>query len=137
MDKCDAAAILKQNELKVTQQRLLLLESIIDSERVFSTISLHEKVKNSMDLVTIYRILSIFLDKKIIREIVSNETTRFYELSCEHNPIHPHFTCNKCKRIICLNQIENTDISNLKKYSGDNLTDDVIIQLTGTCSNCR
>ncbi len=137
MEKCDAAAILKQNDLKTTQHRLLLLESIIDSEKVFSAISLHERVGDCMDTVTIYRILSVFLEKKIVREIVSNETTRFYELSCEHNPIHPHFTCNKCKRIICLNQIESSDISNLKKYSGDNLIDDVIIQFTGTCSNCR
>ena len=137
MDKCDAATILKQNSLKLTQQRLLILESIINSEKVFSTNSLQKKIRNSMDLVTIYRILSVFLEKKIIREIASNETTRFYELSCEHHPVHPHFICKKCKKITCLGAIDNKYIAGLKKYSEDNLIEDIIIQFTGTCKKCK
>lgn len=137
MDKCDAATILKQNDLKITQQRLLILEAIINSEIVFSTSSLQEKVKNNMDLVTIYRIISVLVEKKIIREIASNETTRFYELACEHHPVHPHFTCNKCKAIICLGVIDNKDIASLKKYSEDNLVEDIVIQFSGTCSKCK
>jgi Fe2+ or Zn2+ uptake regulation protein len=137
MDKCNANNILKKNKLKSTRQRILLLEAIINSEKVFSANSLHERIKNRMDLVTIYRILSILLEKKIIREIVSNETTKFYELSCEHNPVHPHFICDKCKNIICLGEIDRKEIANLEKYSEDNLIKTIIIQFTGTCNKCK
>ncbi len=137
MDKCDAKTILKINKLKMTNQRIKLLQTIIDSERVFSAASLQEKVKEEMDLVTIYRILSIFLNNKIIREVSSNETTRFYELSCEHHPVHPHFICNKCNKIICLSALTNSDIVSLKKYSENNIVENINIQFTGICHNCK
>ena len=135
MENCSANTHLKQNGLKVTKQRQILLQAIIDSEKVFSAVSLHNKVKESMDFVTIYRILKVFLDNNIIREIVSNDTTRFYELSCEHNPVHPHFVCKKCNSILCLEAINNKNISNLKKTAKDNSIE--YIQFSGTCKNCK
>ena len=117
MDKCNAKTLLGQNNLKVTQQRLLLLDTKIDSEKIFSAISLQEKVRDRMDLVTIYRILSVFLENKIIRDVISNDTTRFYELSCEHHPVHPHFICKKCNTIICLSAINYNFISKIKKIA--------------------
>ena len=61
---CDAKMILKQQKLKVTKQRTLLLETIIQSEKVFSALSLQEKVQNGMCTVcqsftTINRPLSL------------------------------------------------------------------------------
>jgi len=70
MDKCSAKNLLIENGLKLTSQRELLLDTIINSDSIFSAISLQEKVNASMDLVTIYRILTVFLNKNIIREVI-------------------------------------------------------------------
>ncbi|MBN1500484.1 MAG: transcriptional repressor [Spirochaetes bacterium] len=137
MDKCDSAVILKQNGLKVTQQRLLLLDAIINTDKIFSALSLQDKVNDNMDLVTIYRILTVFLENKIIRDVISKDTTRFYELSCIHNPVHPHFVCRKCNNIICLNSLKNGYMSKFKEITGDNIVENVIIQFTGICSKCK
>ncbi|MCG8572424.1 MAG: transcriptional repressor [Spirochaetes bacterium] len=134
---CDAKTLLKQNNLKITKRRILLLEKIIDSGKCFSAISLQEKVENNMDLATIYRILTLFLKNKIIREILSNDTTRFYELSCVHNPVHPHFFCRKCSRTIHLNAVEDDYISQIEKMAGDNIVEDINIHLAGICSQCK
>lgn len=137
MDKCDAKTLLKQNNLKLTRQRVLLLETIINSGKVFSAISLQGKVENSMDLVTIYRILTIFLENKIIREVISNDITRFYELSCKHHPVHPHFVCRKCNTIICLPAVNDNYVSKIKRIAGENIIEDITIQVTGICSKCK
>lgn len=137
MDKCKAKIILKVNGLKLTKQRILLLETILESEGVFSALSLKKKLKNQIDLVTIYRILSLFLNNKIIREVLSNEITKFYELSFEHYQVHPHFICSKCNKIICLSAIDNNDILSLRRYSEDNIIENINIQFSGICSNCK
>ena len=135
MEICNAKTYLKQNGLKVTRQRQILLQAIIDSEKIFSATSLHENVKECMDHVTIYRILKVFLDNNIIREVVSHDTIHFYELSCEHKPVHPHFICKKCKSILCLDDLNEKNISNLKKTAKDNAIE--YIQFSGTCKNCQ
>ncbi|HPO49120.1 MAG TPA: Fur family transcriptional regulator [Spirochaetota bacterium] len=137
MDKCDAKSLLTKNNLKLTKQRIILLETIIDSEKVFSAASLEEKVKKNMDLVTIYRIISVFLENKIIREVFSNDAVRFYELSCEHNPLHPHFFCKKCGKLYCLNSIDKKHFSNLIALYPDYSIEEFSLQFSGVCSKCK
>jgi len=137
MAKFRADSFLKKNGLKATHQRILLLKEIIKHGNVFSAISLHKKLKSRIDLATIYRILNVFLKNKIIREVISNDITRFYELSCEQQLIHPHFICKKCNKIICLNAIDNKYISDLKKNANKNEIDDIVIQLAGLCFKCK
>jgi len=137
MDKCSAKNLLIKNSLKLTNQRELLLKTIIDSDSIFSAISLQEKVNDSMDMATIYRILTVFLKKNIIREVITNDNTCFYELSCEHHPVHPHFFCKKCKSITCLNPINAHSIIANGDYSSDYIIEDIAIQLMGICPKCK
>ena len=90
-----------------------------------------------MDLVTIYRTLNLFEEKGIIREILSKDDTKYYEISCVHNPVHPHLYCRRCKTLSCLGELKEKDLINLKKYGVDCSVDDISIQFTGVCSKCR
>jgi Fur family transcriptional regulator, ferric uptake regulator len=130
-------ALLQKSGLKVTRQRTLLLNTILDSDPVFSTTALEEKVSGHMDVVTIYRILSTFLQHGIIREVVSNDVTRFYELTHDHDPNHPHFVCTECKRITCLKSMKRQDNLRLQKYAMENEVQDISIQFTGICADCK
>ena len=133
----NSTAILRESGLKVTQQRLLLLNTILDSNPVFSTASLEKKVKGKMDGVTVYRILAAFLQHGIVREVLTGDVTRFYELSYMDDPVHPHFVCKQCKRIICLESLSRKDFLTIRNYSKNNKVQDMSIQLTGICSECR
>ncbi|MBN2524866.1 MAG: transcriptional repressor [Deltaproteobacteria bacterium] len=130
-------ALLRKRGLKVTRQRTLLLNAILESDPVFSTTALEEKVSGHMDVVTIYRILAIFLQHSIVRKVVSNDVTRFYELTHERNPNHPHFVCTKCKRITCLKSMRRQDNLRLQKYALENEVQDISIQFTGICADCK
>jgi Fur family ferric uptake transcriptional regulator len=136
MDKCSARELLEANDLKVTKQREILLDEIIKTGVSFSANSLFKKLINSMDLVTIYRILNVLSVKKIIREVFCSDEARYYELSCVHNPVHPHFICGKCKEVFCLKELRSKDMLNLKKYAGALAVEDVSVMFAGTCSGC-
>lgn len=136
MDKCDSRNLLRTNNLKVTKQRLMLLNSIISSNSIFSANDLHKELKSDMDLATIYRILGAFLEKGIVREILTPEESKIYELACIHNPVHPHFNCNICGKISCLEAADENLLSKLKAEYSNFLISDISIQFTGTCINC-
>ena len=137
MDKCNALTLLKEHELKVTKQRKLLLDEIIEIEESFSANTLYQNMHNEMDMATVYRILNIFKEKRIIREILSIDDTKYFELSCIHHPVHPHFFCKKCNNIVCLDQLKDQDLMILKKYSQDLTIDDIKISFTGLCNKCK
>jgi Fe2+ or Zn2+ uptake regulation protein len=137
MDKCDARALLKEHNLKVTNQRKLLLEAIIRSNSIFSAGSLQDNVKDRMDVATVYRILGMLVANGIIREVSSSDNTQYYELRCEHHPLHPHFVCKRCKRIFCLDKIGAKDVSRIKQYASRHVIDDIAVQLRGLCNKCK
>lgn len=137
MKKCDPLEILKSNSLKATSQRVSALQEIIKIGKVFNAEELHIAMKDEADLATVYRILTILSDKNIIREINSSTGTKFYEMSCVHNPVHPHFQCIKCKRIMCLDELSPEDEAVLYKYSTSGKVTGVSILFTGICSKCE
>lgn len=137
MHKCNAKKILKENNLKITKQRLIILNEIIRTDTIFTANTFYKIYKNEIDLVTIYRILNIFLEKNIIREIPNTEEVKKYEMACMHNPVHPHFYCNKCKKLFCLDELKQSDINTLKKYAMKYMIENIGIQLSGLCSKCK
>ena len=137
MEKCKSKDVLKRTKLKLTRQRILLLNEIINMETTFTAGTLHKKVKDDMDLVTIYRVLNVFLENSIIREVPSNDETKIYEMACIHNPVHPHFYCRSCKKLFCLKELKKEDYISLQKYSNNFLVDNISIQIYGLCDKCK
>ena len=137
MEKCKARELLKSNNLKATNQRVLLLEEIITNQDLFTANSLFTTVSDSMDLVTVYRVLTKFSEEGIIREIFGQGDSKTYELSCIHNPVHPHFSCKVCGKIYCIQAVDKTIIQKLEESCNDFLVDEISMQFTGICKNCR
>jgi len=135
MDKCDAKNILIINRIKITNQRLSVLNEIINSEQIFSANSLFEVLSDNVDLATIYRILKLFKKKLIIREIGIKDNIKFYELSCIHHPVHPHFLCKKCNTLYCLEKIDDESFKILSNLAKDHIVEN--IQLLGICNKCK
>ncbi len=136
MDKCNAKELLKSHKLKVTKQRTLLLDQIINIKGVFTVASLLIDLESYMDQATIYRIVNIFCEKGLIREILTRDDSKKYELSCIHNPIHPHFHCNKCGKTYCLKAL-GVETQGLLEQSckGFNI-ESRSIQFSGICKIC-
>jgi len=136
MDRCDAKELLKSKNMKATKQRVQLLEEIIDKQILFTANDLFKKLSNQMDLVTIYRILNLFQESGLVREVFSNSDSKMYELSCIHNPVHPHFSCKVCGNIYCLDEIDKETLTNLKSRCIGFKVDDISMQFSGICNKC-
>lgn len=137
MSKCNAKDLLKKNNLKSTAQRLMILEKILDDKSIFSANSLFDLFRNEMDLVTIYRIISAFLDKGLIREVIGNDEVKRYEVACIHNPVHPHLYCRVCKKLFCLQALDNRVVKLFNREKNDFIVEDIAVQITGICRECR
>ena len=136
MDKCNAKELLSSHNLKATKQRVLILDEIINNLHLFTANTIFELVSENVDLVTVYRVLNKFLEEGIVREILGQGDSKTYELSCIHNPVHPHFSCSKCGKLFCLKAVKESILSDLEDGCDGFTVNEITIQFSGICKSC-
>ncbi|MEA3314671.1 MAG: transcriptional repressor [Campylobacterota bacterium] len=119
----DIKKIIKNKNIKLTPARLELLEVLISANKPMC----YDDIKDTihMDKATFYRNVSKFVDEKIINSFESNDKKRYFAFEIN---IHPHFICNYCNTIECIN--------NFPEIKLENHTIENII-LKGRCKECR
>ncbi|HMV41616.1 MAG TPA: Fur family transcriptional regulator [Leptospiraceae bacterium] len=93
---------LKKKDLKVTSQRMLVAETIFSIHQHFTADSLLELLKDHRDEIskaTIYRILSIMVEAKLLAEHDFGKDFKYYEHIIGHEH-HDHIICTDCGRIV-------------------------------------
>lgn len=114
--------IIKNKNIKLTPARLELLEILITANKPVCYDDIKDTI--NMDKATFYRNISKFVDEKIISSFESNDKKRYFAFETK---IHPHFICNYCNTIECIN---NFDAITLKNHVIENVI------LKGRCHNC-
>jgi Fur family ferric uptake transcriptional regulator len=137
MDKCKSESLLADNNIKVTKQRLSVLDLIISIEGSFCADDLYTELKGKMDLVTIYRNLMLLCNEGILRQVMNKNDRQYFEIACVHNPAHPHFFCSICRKIYCLKSGKNFNIPKKINPGDDFVVHETILQYTGICPACR
>ena len=138
--KCDSQELLKKSGLDSTELRDLVLKifSACDRALTFKNILLKIHKFRSIDKVTLYRILDLFVTKKIFRRMVTPKGLMAFEIICDdHRPLHAHFICRDCEKIECLSDINLRSVrhSIQKKRHLDG--EEIDLKLEGTCLRCR
>jgi Fur family transcriptional regulator, ferric uptake regulator len=138
-EHCDVLETLKKANLAKTAQRVAVLENIIRAERPLTANEILENVSDEITInrVTVYRILSTFLNSNIVREIGLDHGATHYEMACIHNPVHPHFRCRRCGKIICLPPLTLSQAWDWLTQPSDFSVERIDVQLVGLCANCR
>lgn len=132
------AQLLRRNKLKVTQPRLGVLRIIAQKESAISQPELERLLGNSVDRVTLYRVLSVFEEKGILHKIFDLHGTATYALcspACDehkHHDQHVHFICATCNSIFCLDEINLPPVQVPKGYKLHH----VGINAVGVCDKC-
>ncbi len=93
---------LKKKDLKITTQRMLVAETIFSIHHHFTADSLLDMLKDHRDEIskaTIYRILSIMVEAKLLAEHDFGRDFKFYEHTIGHEH-HDHIICIDCGRIV-------------------------------------
>ena len=133
MDKCKPEDLLRSLNIRVTSQRLMVIGELITSEKAMTAYHIHDALSQALDLATVYRILSHFKEKELVREIRNTSGVCYYELACHHHPAHPHFRCEQCDELICLDEIDFQKA--LDSISTKNIQINSIT-LSGRCDKC-
>jgi Fur family ferric uptake transcriptional regulator len=133
----DAIEILKANSFRVTQHRTTVLNYFMKSKRALSHTDLEKAFGNSIDRVSLYRILHSFTDKQILCKIIDSKGVVSYVFDSHNHSddghYHPHYKCKSCNDVVELPELPKKYIELLKKMNVEELN----ILAEGTCENCE
>lgn len=127
--------ILRSHNLKVTKSRVEVLKVLKDSHKPLNHSEIMEKLDRTYnwDRVTIYRTLGEFIEKKIVKSILSLDRVTYFELIDTH-PEHAHLSCLECGKMECLEENEYKFI--LENSKGFEVRS-IEILLKGICKECK
>ncbi|WP_039965890.1 Fur family transcriptional regulator [Paraclostridium bifermentans] len=134
--------VISKSGHKVTTQKILILEVMLNNSHHLSAKDIHDKLKQkNIGLATIYRSLNLFIELNIIKKVEIDNIT-YYEMKIfSKNPFHIHFKCSKCGSIIDINNKDiNIDyIGIIRKIELEEKfeIEDSDIMFKGICDKCK
>ena len=133
---------LKERGVRLTRQRLILLELIDRSGRHLDAETLYQMAHEKdpkLNRVTVYRTLQTFVEKGIIHIIPTTDNSVRYALcknNCtegHHHDDHIHFICLQCGKILCLQEAEVPKIALPKGFT----ISEIEVVVKGVCVDCN
>lgn len=128
---------LKEEGLKLTPQRKLLLEILFETEGHLSAEEIFDKVKVSQPNVsfgTIYRNLSLLAEINLVNQLNFRDGLTRFELSLDH---HHHLVCLGCGNAIDVHECSFGPTLQDTALANDFFVKDHILEVFGYCKGCN
>jgi Fur family ferric uptake transcriptional regulator len=136
---CDYSKLLEESGLGYTAHRHRVLEVIGNSNGPLSAQQIYETLSRCdiINLVTVYRILDLLVEKGLVNRISGGRRSFVYGLAPnENHPSHPHFYCMTCGNMECLNpESLNVDLQPLQRTFPGRI-EGIEVRVDGVCKNC-
>lgn len=136
--KTPSKTVIRNLGLKVTDQRIAIIEVVRSGPKHFTAQEIYELVtEKSPDIgfATVYRFLRKLSENHFVTEVRLGGMPARYEWALKKH--HDHLTCTQCQKIV---EFENPEIERLQakvaKEFGFELSDHVL-ELYGICPDCR
>lgn len=130
-----AEEILSIKEVKPTANRVLVLRTLINTNRPVSLSELEEELPY-MDKSSIFRTLTLFKEHHVTHEIDDGTTLKYEVCHSEHEcsiaDMHTHFHCEICQQTICLHDIRIPAVQLPEGYE----THAINYMVKGICPQC-
>ena len=138
-DRCNFHAALLRMHLRPTPLRLQVLETLGSENRAWQAREVLDAIRarRPVNKVTVYRILDDLVCLGLVRKLPSEGTAAHYELACEHHPPHPHFQCQACGEVQCLEPVPLEHLWRELKGPLGNRVDRLEIRAAGLCRRCQ
>ncbi len=130
--------ILKNHDIRKTGSRLDILRQFAEKGHALSQPDLEKALEEQCDRVTIYRTLTLYLEKGLIHTVLDDSGAMKYALcrnTCSdqsHSHDHVHFKCTNCGQTTC---IEDALIPRIELPNGFSIQEQNLL-MTGTCDRC-
>jgi Fe2+ or Zn2+ uptake regulation protein len=130
---------IKESGLRMTSQRLLILQALVDSaDTLVSAESLLKKCIEKMpatNMTTVYRNLEALEKLKLLHKTTDAKGTALYKLICS-NSHHHHIQCMGCGKILTFDFCPIAEFQQIAEGKRFRLTDHHI-ELFGYCESCQ
>ena len=126
--------ILKSKGIKVTLQRIKVLEHIMKINDHLTAEQIHKAISTTneiLSLATVYNTLGLFVNKGILLKLNGPEDKAFFDVTIKD---HFHFYCTKCKSI---HDVSSTNIDVASMDFKGNKVDSFYGYFIGTCNECN
>lgn len=136
---CDYRGLVESVGLEPTTNRIRVLEIIGNNRVPLTAADIFSTVERSQSInrVTVYRILDLLVDHKLVERLSAGGRAAHYGLAPNDNHApHHHFFCTRCGRMDCLNpgSIDLSSDSFRKNFSGQ--IERIEIRVDGVCRKC-
>lgn len=131
-------SIVRELGLKVTEQRILILDVIRQGPNHFTAQDVFEAVvprNSSIGFATVYRFLRTLSEHQYVTEVRMGGMPARYEWAGKRH--HDHLTCTVCRKIV---EFENTEIERLQERVAKEFGFELkhhLLELYGVCPDCR
>jgi Fur family ferric uptake transcriptional regulator len=131
--------LLRQHDIRNTDGRMAILEYFDTAGHALSQPDLEKALGEQYDRVSIYRTLTLYLEKGILHKVLDDSGAMKYALcpdAChahDHRHDHVHFKCLRCGNTQCIEDLEVPAITLPKGYT---LTETNFL-LSGVCKTCN
>ena len=130
---------LRRLGLRVTRLRLAIVQVLHERGGVAGAADLLARLRREHNLhkTTVYRNLAALERAGLLRKVPSGGRSFLYELTCVHRPpVHPHFSCRRCQKVICLEPVDLTSVWKLLTHDRGLRPDRAEVTLVGLCASC-
>jgi len=132
--------LLKEQKLKFTRQREMILKALYDNDGHFSPEEIHQMIlKDTPDLkvgiATVYRTLSLLEDAGLADSISFGKDGKIYELGLKKH--HDHLICTGCGKIIeFVDEVIEAKQEEIARKYHFKMTDHTM-KIIGLCKTCQ
>jgi Fur family peroxide stress response transcriptional regulator len=131
-------AVLRENQYRITPQRLAILKVLAESKGHPSVDSIYEQVKKSFpttSLATIYKNVAVLRDLGQLLELGFSDDCNRYDGNKPYD--HPHVVCTVCKKILDPDMSSLADMTEeLTRETGFTITHHRL-DFFGICPDCQ
>lgn len=130
--------IIRSLNLKVTQQRLVILQTLSEGRSHLTAQELYDRVViqfPEIGFATVYRFLRDLSEKHFVTEVRMGGMPARYELAPRDH--HDHLSCTRCGKIC---EFENKAIERLQEQVAEELGFRLthhVLELYGICPTCQ
>ncbi|KUJ90415.1 MAG: Fur family transcriptional regulator, peroxide stress response regulator [Thermoanaerobacter sp.] len=133
----EAAALLKQKGLKVTPQRLAILNLLRNSKEHPTAETIYKKLASdfpTMSLATVYKTLEVLKNMGLIQELNVGEGSFRYDANTNS---HPHVVCISCGKVEDLDESLLKDVLEEVSQHTDYKLVEQKLYFYGYCPACQ